>query len=316
MVHFSSQPGNSIYNISFLDGISHSAPSASGAAAFVRSGIGEELQPGFFILRKDAALVVSALAVYGDLIFAKTEIEIESKGSAPREVVVQAVSDLLGRLAQRGVTERGFHRVGKCPATLTDMLETVLPDLPQFSKSAAFIKDAMRYVAQWHSVFVSEGARFTKADLSFRLLEVHCIDGPTDDMNLTRTFEYVRATPERAPDILARLQEEGIVPNLSGNIDPLRFWSEVFSHDRSVNNAPLATFIQSNMSWPDIVKGVTNDGIFLCSLGGRSIYTQGIEEPDAQIFDKLRIATFVCDGVTKIAEEIGTQIRVRGAGWN
>ncbi len=67
--------------------------------------------PGFFILEKNAALVISPLRIHAEPVFKAKELELMERagasGKISRESVVQAVTDLLVRMATKVDTDRG-----------------------------------------------------------------------------------------------------------------------------------------------------------------------------------------------------------------
>jgi hypothetical protein len=184
------------------------------------------------------------------------------------------------------------------------MLESALPHLPQFAKRAAYVQDAMRYLSQPDNVFVTEGAGFAKSDLLLVILGRICISRPMEGMNFMWTHEFVRSVLERAPDIQARFEREGIVPLQAERTNPLRFWSALFSNSGCTNNGPLFDFMRSKMEWSEGWKHLPNNGLFLNAVMCRWIHTQGLVDGNSPVFDRLRATTTTCDRLARIVEEV------------
>ena len=245
-------------------------PQSKDAIAFMRSGLGEEVLPGFFILNKDIALAVTALRIVPDEEFLAREAEMAQTANIEGRIyvkdVVKEASALFDRLEQKINTSRGIFLVGTQPMMQTNLLTLALPELPQFKKSAEHIVGAVNHITRGETFFVTEGAQWNKKDLILMLLAHRATRQLKDGFALVTSYDTVKSTLEATPGLLNRLQEEGIVPPMTPTTTAFRFWAEAFSTSKCADNQPLHSWIRSCMDWQPEMEKITNDGVFIGAL--------------------------------------------------
>ena len=287
MEHFDNSPTNNqpLRAATFFHGLKF--PESKDAIAFTRSGLGEEVLPGFFILNKDLALAVAALRIIPDEEFLTKEARMAQKsqngeGLRVNEVVEEA-SALLARLEQKINTSRGIFLSGMQPVVRTNLLTLVLPELPQFQKAAAYINGAVNYVTRNDAVIVTEGAQWNKAELTALLFAQHAAANIRDGVAILDTYDVVRSALEAAPDILNRLQEDGIVPQFTQKTNAFNFWAEAFAGSKCANNQSLHAWLGSRIDWPEELKKIKNDGVLISALITQSNAARNDEHLNARL---------------------------------
>lgn len=299
------------------------------AVAFARSGLGEEVLPGFFILQRDLALAVTALQIRADPTFLAKEVELAQDayitGAVAKGPLLEAATDLLARMADKVDIQRGVFLVGGRPTVATNLLKLALPELPQFARTTAQIQEIVDYVAQPNNVFVTEGAQFEKKHLFYLILWRRCLGSSMETANLALMYGDAKDLLEKSPEILGRLQRDGIVPEFCENEDILTFWSKVFSSSNCRNNRDLMDWACSKVNWPEKMKNVSNDGLFLVVLLSRLSFEQHAQRPDATMVDKIRHVELgkkieqmimTCFPIAEIVDEVAKASRARVARAN
>lgn len=242
-------------------------PRSKDGLAFVRSGLGEEVTPGLFILNKELALIVAALRIVPDLDFLASEARLARAANSGALVtskdVAQEVSALLERVKAKVDTEKGIFLPGPTSLVRTNLLNLALRELPQFRKVAQHIEGAVNYVTQNCGAFVTEGAQWEKSHLLFGMLVNYARVRPLDGMRLFDTYDKVRETLEGSPEAVAFLQKLGILPSLPQSVGALHFWSALFTGSKCANNPELLSWIRAKMPWPESYEAIHNDGVFI-----------------------------------------------------
>jgi hypothetical protein len=276
------------------------------AVAFVRSGLGEEVVPGFFILNKDLALAVAALRIHPDAEFLAKEAQLAhiatSEGQVSANAVVQESAALLERLDAKIDTKRGIFYVGTQPTVRTNLFELALPELPQFKKAAEHINGAINYITRTRSVYVIEGAQWAKADLLLLLLTQYSLSNPREGFALVSMYETFRSTLEAAPDVLEPLQQQGILPTFTTKTNAFTFWGELFSTSKCANNPGLISWIRSTMAWPEMFEKIDIDGVFIGVFLAHACFAGGKPDLAATILERFQPVLETCTAAAKVVD--------------
>lgn len=310
MTHFGNSPSNTPKD---QRGFAHlSTPPSTDAIAFMRSGLGEEVAPGFFILNKHLALTVTAMRIQADTQFLVKEAELAEtavrEGGIPIRAVVKEVSDLLDRLEARIDTKRGVFLAGEKPTVGTNLIELALCEMPQFRNASEYIRGALNYVTRGSSVFVIEGAQWSKSDLLLLLLTHHSLKRPKEGDILSNMYEKIRETLEASPELLTRLQEAGICPPFTSKTNAFTFWSNVLSSSQCAHSPQVTSWLRLTAAWPEELDRISNDGVFIATLipylyhitGRREIAKAIISELDT-VFGICVVAAQVVDDMYKVS---------------
>jgi len=291
-----------------------------GAAALTRSGIGEEVSPGVFVLEKRALLAALALKVFRDQQFIDDEallLELKNNDAALSLPDLQlATKGLLSRIESGIELARSIAIIPTHVETQSNLLELTLPTLDVFSSYGKDFPLALQYVTQPHNILVPESTQWSRQVLFTCALQRSCSLNQETDAAFKQMADHFRLILKDGGDILKHFESMRLVPLNIETMTVAQFWGALFCHKNNCDNPDLLNYVRKFVAWPMEWDSVDNDATFLALFIGKVLSESGQVGGATTFLNKFSDLQVVAGSIAKMVFETANTAERRIARWN